>query len=426
MATLSKNKSKKLRIFIGLSEVAGYHQNLKKGFRTLGYKCFFINNNPSHFNHGGDDENTLVIIWRYLIRKRHEHQNRNLLFKTFWYVLCQANAFIVFVWALFAFDVFILGFAGTFFKYRELPILKFFGRKVLYIFHGTDSRAPYLNGVYKGRTTDEVIGATKRLKERLVVIEKYADHIISNPSQGHLHSSIFINRDYVSYPMSYGGSYKLSLNNNKEIRIVHAPSNGDVKGTSEIRAIINKLKGEGFDICYIELTGVSNATVLKELMNCDIVIDQLYSDNLLTGISIEAGYSGKPSVMGSYYSDKLRDNYDGEIPFIYCQPGDLEKNLRGLIDNKKLRRSYGIRAEKFVHSNCDPEKVAVNFLKIINNKIPSKWFFDPMKTTYLYGAGLSKNEVADNIKAVVRRGGFEALMISDKEILEEYKKMIKL
>src|SRR5215217_6217913 len=58
----------KLRILIGLTEIAGYGANLRKGFRQLGIKCDFISI-PSHpFEYGGEDINLLVrgLDWLHI------------------------------------------------------------------------------------------------------------------------------------------------------------------------------------------------------------------------------------------------------------------------------------------------------------------------------------------------------------------------
>ncbi len=48
---------KKLRVFIGLEEIAGYFGNLKKGFLANGIECEFITLNDHKFNYGNEDAN---------------------------------------------------------------------------------------------------------------------------------------------------------------------------------------------------------------------------------------------------------------------------------------------------------------------------------------------------------------------------------
>lgn len=424
---MASNKKDKTRILIGLSEVAGYHQNLKKGFLELGHKCYFISRNVNHFNHGGDNNNLLIRVWRYLFIKHHNSRQRVIFTRIFWYALYQASNLAVFVWALFSFDVFIFGFAATFYNYKELPLLRFFGKKVIYIFHGTDSRAPYLNAVYNERGTKETVRATRRIKEKLLKIEKYANYIISNPSQGHLHERVFINRDYISSPVSCKDcSVSGTKDEKRPLTIVHSPSNKSAKGTSEIRKIITRLRKKGYDFEYIEITNVSNKKVLESMSRADIVIDQLYSDNLLTSISLESACFGKPSIMGGYYSDLIGETYDGKIPFVFCSPEKFEESLAKLIADKKSRIKIGEEARKFVTAYCSPKKVAENYLILINDNVPQKWFFNPQETSYIYGCGLNKKEVAKNIKKIIEESGTEALELEDKkELQNKFKKLAK-
>ena len=61
--------------------------------------------------------------------------------------------------------------------------------------------------------------------------------------------------------------------------IVHAPSSPIIKGTPLVRAAIAKLREEGYDFEYVELTGMSNSTVLSEMARAHIVMGHFYSSS---------------------------------------------------------------------------------------------------------------------------------------------------
>jgi hypothetical protein len=63
----------------------------------------------------------------------------------------------------------------------------------------------------------------------------------------------------------------------KDIRIVHAPTDYLKKGTPLVRAAIKKLREEGYQFYYRELSGVPNTEVIKSLEESHIVLNQFYS-----------------------------------------------------------------------------------------------------------------------------------------------------
>ena len=61
--------------------------------------------------------------------------------------------------------------------------------------------------------------------------------------------------------------------------------------------------------------------------------------------------------------------------------------------------------------------VSKNYLRIIENKIPDKWWFDPYKIEYIYGS-ISKDRIKDIITKLISKYGIESLQLSDKPDLE--------
>jgi hypothetical protein len=59
--------------------------------------------------------------------------------------------------------------------------------------------------------------------------------------------------------------------------VVHAPSSPVIKGTQLVRAAVAKLRGEGYDFEYVELIGMPNDQVMRELARAHIVLAHFYS-----------------------------------------------------------------------------------------------------------------------------------------------------
>ncbi|MFO7928652.1 MAG: hypothetical protein R6U35_03185, partial [Candidatus Humimicrobiaceae bacterium] len=67
-------------------------------------------------------------------------------------------------------------------------------------------------------------------------VEKYADQIVCNPPQAHLHERSFISRQHVCSPISIDNINIINSSKFDEdiIKVLHAPSKGMLKGTETI------------------------------------------------------------------------------------------------------------------------------------------------------------------------------------------------
>ncbi len=418
-----------MKVLLGLTEIAGYYGNLKKGFREIGVDCEFINLTPHPFKYGGDDvPNSLVALIRYCGLKRASTPRTNILAKAFWIGLQILIRPVFFLWALFRYDVFIFGFHTSFLGFCDLPILKLFNKKVIYMHHGSDSRPPYLDGSImapgKGVSINECISLTENKKRNLQIIDKYADVIINFPPQAYFHQREFVLGLVVGLPYPLDNK-KMHDHKNKNsssnlVRILHSPSDPEVKGTAIIRQSIERLKQKGYQIDFVEVTGQTNEVVLDELSKCDFIIDQLYSDTPMAGFATEAAFFGKPAVVGGYYSQMIKDDIPANAipPSLYCHPDEIESAIEKMIVNVDYRTRLGMEAHKFVTENWSAKKVAEKYLRIIDGDIPSEWLYDPNRIKYVHGGGLPEKRVKEIIREMVRIETKDALQLQDKPALE--------
>ena len=83
-------------------------------------------------------------------------------------------------------------------------------------------------------------------KKRILRIEKYASSIISYLPQSHLQERSFLDLLLIGLPVNIPHSYqsgkKLSRRNTDTIKILHSPSDMNIKGTAEIHKIIAKIR----------------------------------------------------------------------------------------------------------------------------------------------------------------------------------------
>lgn len=413
-----------MRILLGLTEVSGHYSSLKQGFRELGIKVTFWNLSGHPFSYGNED-NPFLVRWirRIALRQKSTGQVFFLPLLASLHLVLRS---ILLFWSLWKFDVFIFGFNTSFLRLYDLPLLKLFGKKIIYQFHGSDSRPPYLDGSIYPPTADyaveECIKATRIKKRTLRTIARYADVIIDNPTGGHFHERPFAIWLYVGLtspaalakPVKYAGSLATS------VRILHCPSNPIAKGTALIEEAIDRLKAKGYAIEFVKITGRPNEEVLQELQRCDFVVDQAYSDYAMPGLATESAWFGKPVVIGGYATNLWADlmPLDDLPPSIFCAPDAIQFEIERLILDKQHREKKGRQARQFVEEHWNVRDVAQRYLKLLENMAPRHWWFDPSKVSYVHGCCAPSSWIQEMVSQVVKAGGRQALMVSDKQELE--------
>lgn len=424
----------KIKVFIGLREVAGYFSNLKAGFEEIGIYAVFLNLGGNRFNYSEGKNPRWILVLNYIGRKIGSNFSNNFVLRFIWLTVFQNIFSLVALFiALFKYDVFIMGSNSTFFYFLELPFLKLLKKKIIYVFLGSDSRPLYLNGyAYNGRTNPNfLILLTKIQKQVVKIIEKYADIVINHPPQAHFHEKPFVSFLKIGIPYKEENK-SVELKNlrihPKTIKIVHIPSKSGPKGSEKFKDIIIKLK-EIYLIEYIEISGIPNSKVIDIISNADIAFDEFYSDTPMSVFGTECAFQGVPVVVGSYYAAYINQDYKKlmQPPSMFVLPEDLEQAIIKLIIDIEYREQLGKDAFDFVSHNWLAKIVAKKYLKLISGDFPKKWLYDPYSLSYIYGCGLSKDQVTKNISTFVDKRGIKALCLMDKPHLErEFLDIIRL
>jgi glycosyltransferase involved in cell wall biosynthesis len=143
------------------------------------------------------------------------------------------------------------------------------------------------------------------------------------------------------------------LDETKAMRIVHAPSSRQLKGTDHVLKAVKALEKEGYNIDFRLIEGLPHSNVIEEFKKADIVIDQL-----LIGwygmVSQECMALGKPVCV------YVRKDLEGHMPFNpFCNtsPDTIREDLRNLIDDPRLRRELSIKGRRYVKQVHDPVRV---------------------------------------------------------------------
>jgi hypothetical protein len=412
-----------LRIFIGLREISGYFARLNQGFHTLGVDSTFVSTRQHVFQYGGSETWPLVKAIQYCVKR----YDTTSILKPLWGAAQLILSAILFLSVMWRYDVFIFAFGTSFLLLYDLPILKLLGKKIIFVFHGSDARPPYLTGVFVKEPTSQNLQAcakaTRRVKGRVDKIGRYADAVISLPSYGLFHEQPFILHAAIGFPLDQSAPVEATQTVEKSAaaRILHSPSNPILKGTPQIERAIHNLRARGYAIDWITITGQPNEVVLRELQQCDFVVDQLYSDWLMPGFSAEAALAGKPSIIAGYDLQAVQAQLPEAIrpPVHACHPDDIEAAIEKLIVDTDYRMKLGQEARAFVQSNWTTVRVAERFLKVITSDIPAEWRYDPSQGRYLHGGGIVEERLLPFLHAYIEREGREALQLSDKPDLEQ-------
>ncbi|MDI9569654.1 MAG: hypothetical protein QM278_02790 [Pseudomonadota bacterium] len=428
--------SKNPRIFIGMRELSGYYHHLKKGFDQLGLESVFVNLSGHPFDYGEGNNPKFINMINKISQSIGLRFFSNFAARLLWMGLIQnIFGFFIFFWAIFRFDVFIFSSNSTFFYFLDLPFLKLFKKKIIYVFHGSESRPVYLNGYVldNTRTSTILMGiALARIQKRIIrIIERYTDYSISIPPQGHFHERPIVSWLCIGIPHDVGRMRSVkdaqpSRRDDRElVRILHAPSKPIPKGTPEIRRIMRSLKEKGYPIDYREITGKSNAEVLEEIDRCDFIVDELYSDTPMAVFAAEAAFAGKPAVVGSYYADLIENDLVRDLipPSAFCHPDRLEETIISLVENPELRARLGNAARTYVHTRWEASVVAKRYLMLIEDCFPKEWLFNPYKIQYIYGCGLPREKARQIVGKFIKLGGTRSLCVADKpELMKQLHK----
>ena len=402
------------RICIGPGDVAGYFSRLKSGFEQLGIQCEHALFAPNKFSYQESD---------YFLREIYQLTLKlsNSKFYILRFIASMLSVLLrisFFVYALFRYDVFIIPGFYSYFKFYDLAILRLLGKKVIVVYLGSDARPSYLSGKHLDdlSTSFDVNAAEKEASSQIVniqMVERYADLIVNHTATGQFFKRSFIRLNALGTPIDVSEAQSEVNNQIETIRILHAPSRPLAKGSFYFRQIIEELRIEGFKIDFIELTGVPNSTVMKELALCDFVLDELYSDVPMAMFAAEAAMFGKPAVVGGYYAEEYKkDNPDSDTPpTLYVLPSEIKATVRKLIQDSEYRLALGQRAQNFVRQNWSPEKVASNYLKLIFEEVPLNWLTEPDKLNYYWGWGMSQENWKSQLKAYISNFGTDALFL---------------
>lgn len=159
----------------------------------------------------------------------------------------------------------------------------------------------------------------------------------------------------------------------RPLRIGHAPTNRDVKGTEFIIEAVERLQALGYKLELILVEGMAHSHAKKIYNTIDVLVDQLFA-GWYGGLAVEAMALGKPVVC--YIREKdlifIPDEMRDDLPIINACSYNLYDVLLGLVTKPRvelleLAKASRKYVEKWHNPNLIVKDIADNFLYDANH-----------------------------------------------------------
>ena len=417
-----------MRVFLGLTEIAGYYRGLHRGLREIGVESVYACGGH-HFAYAEEEEQSAwpVRLFRRLSFLRLATPRPGKVKRAVLKVAHWCSKVPLLFWALGKCDVFVFGYGSCFFSTRELWLFRLLGKRTIHVFHGSDNRPCYMDGTVvqpeRLQDADAVIRHHRRQHALVKLIERYSDCLVSHPATGQ-----YFDKPYVNWLLATGLPFAGETsdgcvpagNSEGSVVVLHCPSDPAAKGTDLIRGVIRSLQAKGHVIDYRELINRPNSEVLRQLRECDFVMDQAFADYPMAGFATEAAHFGKPAVVGGYAREICAaiGIRNGMPCAAFCRPEEMEELTERMITDTVFRQECGRRAKEFVSTAWSRRNIAQNWLRLLRNDIPADWKVAPAQIDYTGGAGLDTEGLRRGVTWFLQHGGEESLFMNHRPDLK--------
>ena len=361
-----------IKVFHGVSEVAGQAHYSVKGLRECGVETTHVVWTPSLFQY--DYDVSLGI----------DKKRKYLLPLWAWRVLrCEIKM-------LRKCNVFHFHYGRSLLLNFDLRLMKMLGKKIFFEFHGSDLRDyRYANERNKYVWVEENDSGNEKRKKRAAKICKYADGIILHDDELIPHLPDNAKTVYVvplRVDLSKIAPAKIT-EERETIKVVHAPTHREIKGSEYVIKAVKALQSK-YPVEMILVEGKTQEEALQLYREADVIVDQLRIGTY--GVfAIEGMAMGKPVV--TYVTDEMRECLPEDLPVCSANPDTIEAVLETLLSDGSLRRELGNRGRKYVEKYHDYAKNAKMLLDIYSGRIA------PMRgrEAFSYAAGVSDGGVKE-------------------------------
>ena len=356
----------KQKVFLGLSDIAGFIDDWDYGFKMNGYDTL-----KASFEYQSPYQNSKLdfVIKKYqdkigyfkpgTISSRLKPWWDNRVKEYFFSKALRDCDIFVFFWNSFNIDR------------SDLEIIKKENKKVITVFVGDDirwqpamlqeftlSKLPiieYENYDYSVQGLGNKISYLRKA-------EHFSDVILGQRNSAQLalrsYKNLLIPIVAEKYPCS-------PLKNEIPI-VVHAPTSVG-KGTQYVEAAIERLKNEKVNFIYKKVQNLPLNEALKVYETSDIIIDQLLTPGggKLAHEGLAMGKVVLTLVERATYDQKKPE----EIPFVDVRAETIYEKLKEVLLSKELREDIASKGRPYILKYHDPKKIIGEVIKRLNNEI---------------------------------------------------------
>jgi glycosyltransferase involved in cell wall biosynthesis len=259
-----------------------------------------------------------------------------------------------------AFDVFVFHFGTSLANdsLADVPLLKQMGKKVIFYFHGCDIRqSKETIRKYEFSACKECWPqrCSRNRDTALDMAMRYADAVwVSTPDLLEFvpGAELFLQPlDIASLPLLNPAPEAFP----KMLRILHAPSDAQLKGTKYLQEATDALVREGFQVTLDLVHGVPYHEVLEHARQANLCMDQILQ-GAYGKFAAEMMASGVP-VMGYLREDTL-GSYEELPPLIQVRPDTIYAKMKQILQGEIDLRDTAIRSRAFALQHHSAESAA--------------------------------------------------------------------
>nr|WP_275330576.1 hypothetical protein [Nodosilinea sp. TSF1-S3]MDF0364665.1 hypothetical protein [Nodosilinea sp. TSF1-S3] len=147
---------------------------------------------------------------------------------------------------------------------------------------------------------------------------------------------------------------------NRPLRIGHAPSHRQAKGTDLLLDALNHLSSQGYDFELVLVENKPHAEAMRCYQDIDVLVDQLFA-GWYGGLAVEAMALGKPVLVYIRESDLhfIPTAMRRDLPFIQVDPTSLEVGLKKVLEMpRQMLYELAQKSRAFVEKWHDPIAIA--------------------------------------------------------------------
>jgi len=139
------------------------------------------------------------------------------------------------------------------------------------------------------------------------------------------------------------------------LKILHAPTNREVKNTEAVEDAISQVKEEGLDIQFTLIEDAQHSELINQISKHDLVIDWMNPEYGIYGVfSIESMALGRTVICS--LTDSLYNDYN--LPIISINPVDLAGKIKELYKDRNALIQRGKASYDFVQNHHNPTELA--------------------------------------------------------------------